>query len=868
MLCLILVSRFLLLEMIRHFRLLLIFTCFSFYGCNKTEYFLDLNKNSKMDPYEDPSISAIKRAKDILSHLTIEEKIAQMESSAPAIPKLGISKYNWMNEALHGIRGDHGEITTVFPQAIGLAASWNVDLALRQGIAISDEARGLANDRGNDRYLDFWSPVINIGRDPRWGRTQEGYGEDPVLVSEISKAFIKGLQGDHPKYYKVLSAPKHFVANNEEYRRHSGSSEVPMKILRDYYLPAFKSSIVDAGAQSIMTAYNALNGIPCTANKFLLQDILRNEWQFPGWVVTDCGAIYDIYVNHKYVNDPAEAVALSLKAGTDLNCGSSFRLHLKDAFDRGLVTIKDIDQALLRIFTTRIKLGVFDPPSMNPYSKISKEVVDSKHHRELAHQIALQSIVLLKNENDALPLDKDIKSVAVIGPNANFCRFGTYSGKPSIQITPLDGIKAAIPNATITYSQGTTILETELPTMADTFFYAPDGSPGVKAEYFNGFDIKKEPDLVRLEKSPNISWEFEGTPDSTIFRPNFFSVRFSGNIVVKKSGIYKININGIDGLKFYFQGKKVVDKVSENYSHTTFKTTYLNEGAQYPFIIEYFEDEGWGEVRLGISEVKEGLIDDAIFKAKSSDLVIMVLGTYDYIESEGRDRKNTDLPLDQKNLLKKIYDVNKNIILVLINGSTISLPWANEHIPAILEAWYPGQSGGKAIAEVLFGDFNPGGKLPLTFYNDINDLPPFDDYDVRNGRTYMYFKDEPLYPFGYGLSYTNFKFQDVRLNNTHLSKNDTLSVSFEITNTGSRSGSEVPQLYIENQGIKKLKAFKRVFLNGNESIEASLEVAITDLQSWDLNKNKYVVSPGDYSVHLGTSSKDLLFTENIKLLSE
>ena len=528
--------------------LLLIFTGFSFFGCNQTENFIDLNNNSKMDPYEDPNISAIERAKDIISHLTIEEKIAQMESGAPSIPKLGISKYNWMNEALHGIRGDHGETTTVFPQAIGLAATSNVDLASQQGIAISDEARGLANDRGNDRYLDFWSPVINIGRDPRWGRTQEGYGEDPVLVSEISKAFIKGLQGDHPKYYKVLSAPKHFVANNEEYRRHSGSSEVPMKILRDYYLPAFKSSIVDAGAQSIMTAYNALNGIPCTANTFLLKDILRNEWQFPGWVVTDCGAIYDIHVNHKYVNDPVKAVALSLKAGTDLNCGSYFRLHLKDAFDQGLVTMEDIDQALLRIFVTRIKLGVFDPPSMNPYSKISKDVVDSKLHRELAHEIALQSIVLLKNENDILPLQKSIKSVAVIGPNANFCRFGTYSGKSSINITPLEGVKSMIPDANITYSQGTTILETELPTMPDNLFYTSDGNPGVKAEYFKGFNIKKEPDLVRIEKSPNISWEFDGTPDSTIFEPNSFSVKFSGNIIVQKSGSYKINVNGIDGL--------------------------------------------------------------------------------------------------------------------------------------------------------------------------------------------------------------------------------------------------------------------------------------------------------------------------------
>ena len=845
--------------------LLILFIVFSILGCDRTEHFIDLNNNSKMDPYEDPNISAIERAKDIISYLTIEEKIAQMESGAPSIPKLGISKYNWMNEALHGIRGDHGEITTVFPQAIGLAASWNVDLASQQGVAISDEARGLANDRGNDRYLDFWSPVINIGRDPRWGRTQEGYGEDPVLVSEISKAFIKGLQGDHPKYFKVLSAPKHFVANNEEYRRHSGSSEVPMKVLRDYYLPAFKSSIVDAGAQSIMTAYNALNGIPCTANTFLLKDILRNEWQFPGWVVTDCGAIYDIHVNHKYVDDPVQAVALSLRAGTDLNCGSYFRLHLKDAFDQGLVTMEDIDQALLRIFVSRIKLGVFDPPSMNPYSKISKDVVDSKHHQELAHEIALQSIVLLKNENDILPLQKNIKSVAVIGPNANFCRFGTYSGKSSINITPLEGVKSIIPDANITYSQGTTILETELPTMPDNLFYTSDGSPGVKAEYFKGFNIEREPDLVRIEKSPNISWEFEGTPDSTIFETNSFSVRFSGNIVVQKSGSYKINVNGIDGLKFYFQGKKLVDKVSENYSHTTFKTKYLEKGTQYPFSLEYFEDEGWGEVRLGISEIKEGLIDDAISKAASSDQVIMVMGTYDYIESEGRDRTNTDLPLDQKDLLKRIYDVNKNIVLILVNGSTISLPWANEHIPAIIEAWYPGQSGGKAIAEVLFGDYNPGGKLPMTFYNGINDLPPFDDYDVRNGRTYMYFEGEPLYPFGYGLSYTNFELKNVRLNKTNFSKSDTLQITFNITNTGLRHGSEVPQLYVEENGIKKLKAFKRIFLNKDESLESSMKVAIKEFQSWDTDKNKYVVKPGDYGIHLGTSSQDFLFTRNIKV---
>ena len=834
-------------------------------GCEHDKDYVDLNKNSKKDPYEDPLIPAIDRAKDLISHLTVEEKIAQLESGAPSIPRLGVSKYNWMNEALHGIRGDHGEITTVFPQAIGLAASWNIELALKQGNAISDEARGLANERGNDRYLDFWSPVINIGRDPRWGRTQEGYGEDPVLVSEISKAFIKGLQGNHPKYYKVLSAPKHFVANNEEYRRHSGSSEVPLKILRDYYLPAFRSSIVDAGAQSIMTAYNALNGVPCTANEFLLKDILRKEWKFPGWVVTDCGAIYDIHINHKYVDDPVEAAAISLKAGTDLNCGSYFRLYLKEAYERGLVTMNDIDQALIRLFASRVKLGVFDPPELNPYSKIPRDVVDSKSHQELALEIARQSVVLLKNQQNMLPLKKSVESVAVIGPNANFCRFGTYSGKPSIEITPLEGIKNIIPNADIVYAQGTTILETELPNIPNSSFYTADGKPGVTAEYFRGFDVNKEPDLVRIEKSPNISWKFDGTPDSTIFTPNYFSVRFSGNIMVEQSGNYLINVNGIDGIKFHFRDIQKVDKTSENYSHTTFKAGYLDGGVPYPFVIEYFEDEGWGEVRLGISKIQEGLIADAISKARSSELVIMMMGTYDYLESEGRDRKETDLPLDQKNLLKKIYDVNKNIVLVLINGSTISLPWTNERMPAIIEAWYPGQSGGRAIAEVLFGDYNPGGKLPMTFYKSIEDLPPFDDYDIRNGRTYMYLKNAPLYPFGYGLSYTDFQIDNVRLKNNNLSKNDTLVVYFKITNVGSRSGSEVPQLYIEDKKIKKLKAFKRIFLDKGESLDSSLKIAVSALKSWDIVKEDYTVLPGVYSAHLGTSSQDIIFTTPFNL---
>ena len=840
-----------------------IYIIFFIPACDRADDFIDLNKNSKMDRYENPNLTAQERALDIISRLSIKQKIAQLESSAPPIEKLGISKYNWMNEALHGIRGDHGEITTVFPQAIGLAATWNPELAKAQGVAISDEARGLANQRGNDRYLDFWSPVINIGRDPRWGRTQEGYGEDPFLVSEISKSFVIGMQGDHPRYFKVLSAPKHFVANNEEYRRHSGSSEVPLKILRDYYFPAFKSCIVDAKAQSIMTAYNALNGIPCTMNDFLLKDVLRGEWEFPGWVVSDCGAVYDVHINHKFVNDPLEATALSLKAGTDLNCGSYYRLYLEEAYNKGLVNDEHIDEALLRLLKSRIQLGVFDPPHLNPYSKIPPNVIDSDVHQSLAHEIAKQSIVLLKNENNTLPLKKTLNSVAVIGPNANFCRFGTYSGKPSIKTTPLEGVKNILPNAKVHYAQGTAILEAELPSAQDELFFTPQGEPGVLAEYYRGLDVMGEPDLVRTEKSPNISWEFLKTPDSTIFDPNNFSARFSGSLKLKSSGKYKINVNGIDGLRFYFNDKLLVDKLSENYSHTTFETTYLVANKSYPFVIEYFEDEGWGEVRLGIAKIKEGLMREAQEAAESADVIIMALGTYSYIEAEGRDRVDTDLPENQKQLLKNIYDINKNIVLVLINGSTISLPWASKNIPAIVEAWYPGQSGGKAVAEVLFGDYNPGGKLPMTFYTGVDQLPPFDDYDIRNGRTYMYLKDRPLYPFGHGLSYTEFSFTEFSLNLINYALTDTLVLSFTLENIGDRSGSEVPQVYIKNDGVKRLKGFERVFVDKGESKRVELKVPLQHLELWNEIENQYMVSKGQYSVQLGTDSENIIFSENI-----
>ena len=832
---------------------------FYFSSCESEVEFIDLNNNGKLDFYENPQMSASQRAENLISYLTIEEKISQLQSNSPSIKRLGILEYNWMSEALHGIRGDRGEKTTVFPQAIGLAATWNPNLAWEQGNAISEEARGLANSISNIQYLNFWSPVINIARDPRWGRTQEGYGEDPELVSSISLAFINGLQGNDPNYFKVLAAPKHFVANNEEMRRHSGSSEVPEKVLRDYYFPAFKNSVKRANVQSLMTAYNALNGVPCTANKMLIEKILRKEWGFEGWVVSDCGAIYDIHINHKYENNPLKAASLALKAGIDLNCGSYYRLYLKKALEKGFINEADLDNALKRLFKTRLKLGMFDPKERNPFSKINLDAVNSEKNQSLALEIARQSIVLLKNENDFLPIQKNIKSIAVIGPNADICRFGTYSGEPLKKTTPFEGIKSYIIDSK--YAQGNNILEKELPTIPDSFFINNMGEKGVTAEYYKGSSINSNPDLIRMEKSPNIKWKMNGTPDSNIFKTNDFSAKISGNIVFESSGQYQLNVNAIDGIRFFWNDSLIIDKTSENYSHTTFNTDHVLKDHPNKFTIEYFEDEGWGEIRIGYAPISKNLKEEAISLAENSELVVFCGGTYDYIESEGRDRKNIDLPENQIDLIKEIYKVNKNICLVLINGSSISLPWIDKNIDAIVEAWYPGQAGGKAIAEVLFGDYNPGGKLPLTFYKGNSQLSKFDDYDIRKGHTYMYLKNKPLYPFGYGLSYSEFKFSSFELRDSKYNFEDTISISFNIKNESEINGSEVPQIYIQHENIKRLKGFKKIFLGPGESKNVKIKIPIENLQLWNMELSQYETPKGKYHIYLGISSENIIWSK-------
>ena len=846
-------------------------------GCSPmAEEWIDWNKNGSMDPYENPDLSVEERDKDLIHRMTLEEKVSQMGDSAPAIERLGISKYKWWNECLHGVCGKAHK-TTVFPQAIGLASTWNPDLIYEVAESISDEARALANIEENQQFLTFWSPVVNIGRDPRWGRTQEGYGEDPYLVSRLGVAFVRGLQGNHPKYLKVISTPKHFAVNNEEGRRHSGSAEVDERILREYYLPAFKACIVEGKAHSVMGAYNAINGIPCCCNKKLLTHILRDEWGFDGYVVSDCGAISDIYQEHHFVETAEEAAASSVIAGTDLNCLHTYQEFLVNAVVEGLITEEYIDIAVGRLFTARFRLGMFDPSEMVPYSQISSDVIDSKKHRELALRTAQESIVLLKNENNLLlPLNKKIKSIAVIGPNANICQFGNYSGTPSKAISPLEGIKNLVSAETkVYYAPGCLLQRNALPTIPTKYLVpidANEGQHGLKGEYFNNMDFSGKPVLTRIDKQINFDYK-GGSPDELI-RKNNFSIRWSGKLIPPATKTYKISVTTDDGVRLYIDGELLVNQWHMRGPTTNVVSKKLKAGHPYDIRIEYYEETGGASAHLGWEPLTVDPLKEAINLAKKADAIIIVVGTDLIIEGEGNDRDNLDLPNDQKKLIKQISKVNSNSVVVLVNGSPLSINWTKENIPAILEAWFPGEEGGNAIADVIFGNYNPGGKLPMTFYTSVNQLPPFDDYDITKGRTYMYLKEKPLFPFGHGLSYTKFKYSNLELNQRNLETTEQINISLYVENVGDLQGDEVVQLYAGDfkasvaRPIKELVGFKRINLKPGEKKKITFTLPVEELSFYDVDKKKFVVKPGKFKLMVGSSSDDIRLKDSFEVMNK
>ncbi len=655
-------------------------------------------------PFLNPDLPVEQRLDDLLSRMTLREKIGQMVFDAPAIPHLSIPAYNWWNECLHGV-GRAG-LSTVFPQAIGLGSTWNTDLMFRVATAISDEARAkhhtaLSQGR-HDWYwgLTFWSPNINIFRDPRWGRGQETYGEDPYLTARMGVAFVKGLQGDHPRYLKVTATPKHYaVHSGPEHARHQFDAQASEDDLRLTYLPAFKACIQEGKAESIMGAYNRTNGEPCCASPTLLERILRQEWGFEGYVVSDCGAVSDIYTGHKVAADAAEAAAMAVKTGCDLECGRAYAA-LPEAVERGLLSEKEIDQAVRRLFRARFRLGMFDPPEQVPYASLPLSIVDSPAHRTLALEAARQSLVLLKNDGNILPFAENIRKIAVIGPNADdpAVLLGNYNGFPSQVVTPFYGIL----------------------TMAGA-----------------GMVVEMVPGCGLVDKNPQSfarAVELAENSDVVVF---------------------------IAGLSQQLEG-----------------------------------EEGQEE---GVSAGKRSL----------------------------GDRQGLELPEVQEELLKALHATGKPVILVLLNGSPISLRWASQNIPAILEAWYPGQAGGTAIAEALFGDINPGGRLPLTFYASLEDLPAFEDYRMQN-RTYRYFSGPVTYPFGWGLSYTTFAYHNLRV----IREASKLFIEVDLTNTGKLSGDEVPQVYLRNPvqiesiPLSTLVAFSRVTLSPGETRHLTFEIGL------------------------------------------
>ena len=827
--------------------------------------------------YKDHTQTFEARVDDLLSRMTLEEKISQMSSRiSQDLHRLGIKGYEWSGQSTHCCESRYGGPVTIFPHAISQASTWNPDIIYNMGVAISDESRAQYNAKFPRAGLTFWAPVVEMARDPRWGRTHECFGEDTYLTSQIGMAYVKGIQGDHPKYLKAIAAPKHYVANNEEWNRHNGSSDIDEQLLREYYLKPYQVLIEEGKAQSIMAAYNRLNGVPCAGNRWLLTDVLKSEWGFEGSVVTDSNGLRDFYQGHKYVADVQESIALALNSGIDMECGDEFKKYLLDVVLSGKVSEETIDNAVRRLLLSRFRLGLYDPKELVPYNEIPKSVIDSKKHRALALQTAREAIILLKNArlpgfgNNLLPLDRNqINSIAVIGPNADVCQLGGYSGKYSEIVSPLDGIKNKIDSNKVFYVKGTNI-KIELPVIPAEYLVPPNANPGehgLKGEYFNNTDCSGEPVFSRVD--PVIDFDYgRGSPDERI-QNNYFSIRWTGQFIAPVSGPYYIGGAFDDAIKLYFDGKLIIDKTkNRNQSSTVYKLE-LEMGTHYDLRIEFTQHWYKGKMRLWGAPQNPDKFREVVDAAKKADVAIVVVGTDETVEKEGVDRSDLKLPGDQRDLIEVVLKANPKTIVVMQNGGPLSINWVNDNVPAIIETFYNGEEGGNALAEVIFGDYNPAGRLPLTVYKSVNQLPDISDYDIRKGRTYMYTTDQdgneidPLYRFGYGLSYTSFSYKKMKIESENISNSDSLEVSIKVTNTGSRAGDEVVQLYIRDKKsnairpVKQLMGFERIPLKPKESKTVSFVVPAKELAFWDVKTKSFIVEPGDFEVMIGSSSEDI-----------
>lgn len=820
-------------------------------------------------PFQNTALPFEARVDDLVGRMTLEEKVGQMLNSAPAIPRLGIPAYDWWNEVLHGVARTPYRVT-VYPQAIGMAATFDTNSLRTMAGYSADEGRVIYNraikdGREGQRYigLTYWTPNINIFRDPRWGRGQETYGEDPFLTAMMGTAFVHGLQGDDPKYLKAAACAKHYaVHSGPEPSRHVDNFSPTDHDLWNTYLPAFKQLVTKTGVAGVMCAYNAFKGQPCCGSDQLMIDILRNEWKFTGYVTSDCWAIDDFFKNHKTHKNAADASADAVLHGTDVECGTDAYKSLLVAVKEGKITEKQIDISVKRLFMIRFRLGMFDPVSMVKYAQTPASVVESEAHKAHALKMARQSIVLLKNEKNVLPLRKTLKKIAVIGPNAEnpIAVLGNYNGIPSEITTVLQGIKNKVgSNVEVVYEKAVNFTNDTLLRYADVSDqYQWQGQKGFYAEYFNNRELKGEPVAKRIEQTVDNNWQ-EGQIIIDTVKAYNFSARYSTDFTATKTGDITFELDADDGYRFFIDGKEVLNAWTRNrWGARTYKLA-TQENKVYRLVVEYYQAEGKASVKLKAGQLAKSDFSALAARVKDADAIIFAGGISPQLEGEemrvdypgfnGGDRTSILLPKVQTELLKTLHGTGKPVVFVMMTGSAIAMPWEAENIPAILNAWYGGQSAGTAVADVLFGDYNPAGRLPVTFYKSDQDLPAFSDYSMTN-RTYRYFKGQPLYEFGYGLSYTNFRYDQVKV-----VKGKTITVSARVTNNGSRDGEEVVQLYVSVPGadpalVRSLKGFQRVTLKKGESKLVSFTLAAEDLSVMDGHGNAKPVN-GQVLISIG-----------------
>ena len=812
--------------------------------------------------FRNTNLSFEERVNDLVSQLTLEEKVAQMLNATPAIPRLGIPAYDWWNEVLHGVARTPFKVT-VFPQAIGMAATFDTaslfrmaDYSALEGRAIHNKAIELG--RTGDRYLGltYWTPNINIFRDPRWGRGQETYGEDPFLTAMLGSAFVKGLQGDDPKYLKAAACAKHYaVHSGPEPLRHAFDVNVSSYDLWDTYLPAFEELIVNARVAGVMCAYNAFRKEPCCASDLLMNDILRKHWKFEGYVTSDCGAIDDFFNFHKTHPDAVSASVDAVLHGTDVDCGNVAYKALVVAVKEGRIKEDQLDVSLKRLFMIRFRLGMFDPPSMVSYARTPASILESEPHRQHALKMARQSIVLLKNDNHTLPLKKSIRKIAVLGPNADnpISVLGNYNGTPSEITTALEGIREKLGTGVeIIYEKATNFTDDTMLVYNDlSSFFTWNNKTGFHAEYFNNEKLNGGATLSRHQSNIDFIVN-ENQSIAPGLNVSHISARFTTNFKANETGVVVFELEADDGYKFIVEGSEKIDAWTRNrWGARTFRLNAV-KGQTYKLTIEYQQLEGKANLKFRTGRYANTNYDALIHRISNADAIIYIGGISPQLEGEemkvdypgfnGGDRTSIMLPAIQTSFMKKLKSTGKPVIFVMMTGSAIAIPWEDDNVPAIINAWYGGQSAGTAIADVMFGDYNPAGRLPVTFYKSDKDLPDFNNYDMTN-RTYRYFTGEALYPFGYGLSYTQFQYHPFVLPPV-IQKNRSLTIAVKVSNKGKMDGEEVVQLYVSHPGkeqapLRSLKGFHRIHLKAGESKTMEFELTPEHLSLIDKNGKSY-----------------------------